>query len=109
MAPTDTDCKNAKAPGSRAFADLLYKPGKTLGRSGYVSDPADRLAERIRYLDALLCLVTAREGLEGGCEAGFGSVNDQIQRSVLDLASSLATEAHELHTVVELARAAPCP
>ena len=85
--------------------DFLYEPGRTLGRSGYVTPPGDRLAERIRYLDALLCLVTAREAIDEPGE-GFGAVNEVIQQSVLDLASSLASEVHELHIEVELARAA---
>lgn len=78
---------------------MTYVPGKTLGRTGYVSLPPDRLHERIGQLDALLCLVTTSTAQD----EGFQSCNSDIQRTVLELASSLATEIHELHEEVMLA------
>ena len=77
---------------------LTYIPGKTLGRSGYVDSPAGRLAERVRHLDALLCVITCSDGPDG--DDGFLGLNLEIQRATLDLASSLATEIHELHEEV---------
>lgn len=71
-----------------------YLPNRTLGRSGYQSGPVDRLHERANQLDALLCVITS---CTAGDEAeGFFNCNNQIQRSVLELASSLATEINEI-------------
>ena len=78
------------APEAGKFA---YVPHVTLGRSGLVPGPNDRLGDRIEQLDALLCLVTNSEALDDG----FRSCNEDIQFAVLRLASSLATEIHEIH------------
>lgn len=75
-----------------------FVPGTTLGRSGFVPDKSDLLAMRIEHLDALLCMLTNGLGEEG--ERSFFDLNNSIQASVLHLASSLATEVHELHTEV---------
>lgn len=76
---------------------FVYVSGKTLGRSGYVASPSDRLSERVRHLDALMCLITSSDGPDQDDEGGFFSLNREIQRATLELASSLATEVHELH------------
>lgn len=79
-----------------------YVPGKTLGRSGYIEGNHDRLAARIRQLDALLCLVTCSDSSSEDGEVGFFSLNEEIQRTALELASSLATEIHELHEEISV-------
>lgn len=77
---------------------FTYRPNRTLGQSGYVPGPRERMAERINQLDALLCLLTA-PAVDG---EGFQSMNKEIRCSVLELASSLATEVHELHEQLDL-------
>ena len=74
-----------------------YVPGSTLGRSGYIEDPQERLSSRVRHLDALLCLITCSDHSVGEAPDGFFSLNQEIQRATLDLAASLSTEVHELH------------
>jgi hypothetical protein len=79
-----------------------YVPGLTLGRSGYVPRPIDKMGERIRQLDALMCTLVSSTTPD----EGFQNCNPDIQRTVLELASSLATEIHELHEEVTLAELA---
>lgn len=79
-----------------------YVPGKTLGRSGYIEGNHDKLATRVRQLDALLCLVSCSDGSSEDGQAGFFSLNKDIQRATLELASSLATEIHELHEEISI-------
>ena len=78
---------------------MKYVPNRTLGASGYVQGPVDRLAIRVEMLHALLLLITTNsEESEPG--AGFEAVNVEIQRCVLRLATELASEVHELHEQV---------
>lgn len=79
-----------------------YVPNTTLGRSGYIEGSHDKLATRVRQLDALLCLVSCSDGSCEDGQAGFFSLNKEIQRANLELASSLATEIHELHEEIEM-------
>lgn len=79
-----------------------YVPNKTLGRSGYIEGNQDKLAARVRQLDALLCLVSCSDGSSEDGQAGFFSFNQEIQRATLQLASSLATEIHELHEEISI-------
>ena len=81
---------------------FTYVPGKTLGRSGSVEGPDDRLATRARQLDALLCVISCSSHADADEEASFLNLNQEIQRATLDLASSLATEIHELHEEASL-------
>jgi hypothetical protein len=78
------------------LGEVEYTPGKTLGRSGYIDDDVDALGDRLRWLDALLCVVTNEDRREDGSLFGFFSLNNEIQLETLRLASHLATEAHEL-------------
>lgn len=80
---------------------LRFVPGTTLGRSGYIPSKEDQLAMRIEHLDALLCLMTNDLNEEDG--HGLLNLNSSIQAAVLHLASSLATEVHELHTELTIA------
>lgn len=73
-----------------------YQPNRTLGRSGWIEPPADKLCTRIRHLDALLAALTS----DGGDGAAIFGCNEFIQSAVLDLASDLAYEIHELYTQV---------
>lgn len=75
---------------------------RTLGRSGYRPDAKSQLAIRVEQLDALMIVITARD-TDGSSdpEEGFGNCNREIQYAVLDLASSLAQEIHELLVVIE--------
>jgi len=79
---------------------LTFVSGTTLGRSGHTPEKADRLSERLEHLDALLCLISGDEFREGH-EHGFHALNGSMQSSVLSLASSLATEAHELQKEIK--------
>lgn len=79
-----------------------FVPGTTLGRSGHVPSKCDRLGQRIEFLDALLSLVAI--GLHDEDAMGFSQLNSAIQASVLELASSLATEVHELHSEISIDR-----
>ncbi len=80
---------------SMAYA---FVPGRTLGRSGYVPPPIDKMDERIRQLDALMCVLVSGSTPD----EGFQNCNPDIQRTVLELASSLATEIHELRDEIIL-------
>jgi GAF domain-containing protein len=65
---------------------------RTLGRKGYRERLSDTLHVHANQLDALLCLATC--GVEG--DDGFFSLNQDVQRTVLELASRLATEINEM-------------
>ena len=74
---------------------LRYEPNRTLGRSGYVDTPRDRLHDTLRHLDALLSLISSHQEFpQDGNE--FMSMNSSVQFAILELASDLATEAHEI-------------
>ena len=78
---------------------FTYVPNRTLGRSGYEPNAVDRLHMRANQLDALLCVITS--GTDE--EQTFFSFNKDIQRTVLELASSLATEVNEAQEQMLLA------
>ena len=73
-----------------------YVAGRTLGRSGYVTSVEDQLALNVGHLDALLCFITGEDDVKGEL-TGFWNIDNHIQRTVLHLASRLATEIHEDH------------
>ena len=81
---------------TKTTTSRVYEPGRTLGRSGYQRDPVSHLCAVLEHLDALLCTISAGGGADGEPN-DFQRLNNVIQCSVLDLASDLATEAHELH------------
>lgn len=78
-------------------ADVHYLPNRTLGRTGYVEDDFSRLGRRLAHLDALLSVLNDHEVAKDDEPNSFQRVNYEIQRTVIDLASDLAQEAHELH------------
>lgn len=78
-------------------------PVTTLGRKGYVTDNDSLLGDKLSKLDALLCLVSlCPDDLDDGND--FQGMNHHLQLEVLRLASDLAGEAHELHTITSQAR-----
>lgn len=87
-------------------APTEFVPGVTLGRSGYILPPADRLAFKIAHLDALLSTLTGAGDPE---DADFFGMNETIQHTLLELASSLAEEIHELHDQVRCQQAQKPP
>lgn len=87
---------------------LKYEPNRTLGGSGYVDLPFDKLGQRLKQLDALLMVMSgADNGTDGMSD--FERFNDEIKRAVLDLAQDLAHEAHELHEQLTCEQAAKIP
>lgn len=86
-----------------------YVPNRTLGRSGYIEDKKGQLSGKITHLDALLLLMTMAPDSDDPND--FASVNSDIQSAVLSLASTLASEIHELHEelfISELNAKFPC-
>jgi hypothetical protein len=75
---------DATRPAAAGPDPLRYVPGKTLGRSGYLDDPANQLARRVAHLDALLCVLAGEEDDEGNTD--FRRLNGQIQQTALELA-----------------------
>lgn len=69
-----------------------YAPFTTLGRIPVKARPEELMASRIAQLDALLIVVST--SLE---DEVFSSCNYQIRQKVLELASSLAEEIHDIH------------
>lgn len=86
--------------GQQAAA-FTYTPGRTLGRSGFTEGPADRLYVRANQLDALLALMSGADE-----ESGMQAFNPEIQRTLLELASSLAHEVNEAQEELMTAKAA---
>ena len=76
---------------------FAYTPGVTLGRAGYQETPIERLHRRANQLDALLMVLSSADEDEDGA---FWNFNGDIKRTVLELASSLATEVNELQDEV---------
>lgn len=74
---------------------IEFVPNTTLGRGGYAPCKQDILGGRVEQLDALLILIADTSGEDN--PQGFQNLNDSIQAAVLRLASSLATEIHEIH------------
>lgn len=68
-----------------------FVPNTTLGRNGRLSDSVDILRSRANQLDALLCFITV--GFEE--DGDLSRLNDEIQRTLLELAGDLATEVNE--------------
>ena len=79
---------------------LVYQRGRTLGRSGYEQSLASRLTATVERLDALLCVISNADFSEDDPGNDFQRMNKHIQVAVLDLASELAYEAHEIVTQI---------
>lgn len=115
LAANDTAAKTVPhaLPLPPVDSESAYAPNLTLGRSGYVPPTSDRLAESIRQLDALLCLVTTTFDFHTGGDdkplTPFQNLNNTIQATVLDLASGLATQVHELHEQLQREEASMSP
>lgn len=88
---------NPIAPQGACPPVATYRPNRALGRTGYRPPPADRLGVALESLDGLLCLLTMDGDGEGDAENDFQRMNGQMQCAVLQLASHLAHEVHELH------------
>lgn len=86
-------------------ADVHYLPNRTLGRAGFVDDDFSQLGRRLAQLDALLCVITDADVDADDDRNSFQRLNNTIQRTVYDLASDLAQEAHELHEKLSYAGA----
>ena len=82
-------------PGTRP-AVATYRPNRALGRTGYQPPAIDRLGIALESLDGLLCLLTT-DGGDGESGNDFQRMNGVMQNAMLQLASDLAHEVHELH------------
>lgn len=97
----------APIPTKNEAPSSAYVPNKTLGCSGYVDSPVDRLPRVLAQLHALLNVLYDPDikdvELENSkiTETGtFQRMNEYVQCEVLGLARDLAQEAHELHEQV---------